>query len=103
MRVLVTGHKGYIGAVMVPMLLHAGHDVVGLDTDLFAQCTFCPGLQEVPELKTDVRDVERAQLEGFAAVVHLAALSNDPLGDLNPDITLQINHEASGRLARLAK
>jgi nucleoside-diphosphate-sugar epimerase len=103
MRLLVTGHKGYIGTVMVPMLLGAGHEVVGLDSDLFQQCTFCPGIQAVPELRVDLRDVQRAQLEGFDAVIHLAALSNDPLGDLNPEITYDINHAASVRLARLAK
>jgi nucleoside-diphosphate-sugar epimerase len=103
MRVLVTGHKGYIGTVMVPMLLAAGHDVVGLDSDLFEQCTFCPGIQPTPELRVDLRDVQPTSLEGFDAIIHLAALSNDPLGDLNPDITYDINHAASVRLALLAK
>ena len=103
MRVLVTGHKGYIGTVMVPMLLGAGHDVVGLDSDLFQQCTFSPGIQTVPELCVDLRDVQPEHLERFDAVIHLAALSNDPLGDLNPDITYDINHAASVRLASLAK
>jgi nucleoside-diphosphate-sugar epimerase len=103
MRVLVTGHKGYIGAVMVPVLLDAGHDVVGLDTDLFRECTFMPGMREVPEIRFDLRDIAPRHLEGFDAVVHLAALSNDPLGDLNPRITYEINHAASVRLAELAK
>jgi nucleoside-diphosphate-sugar epimerase len=103
MRVLVTGHKGYIGTVMVPMLFAAGHDVVGLDSDLFRECTFCPGIQDVPELVVDVRDVQREHLEEFDAVIHLAALSNDPLGDLNPGITYEINHAASVRLAQLAR
>ncbi len=103
MRVLVTGHKGYIGTVMVPMLLNAGHEVVGLDSDLFQQCTFAPGIHDVPERRIDLRDVQAGSLEGFDAIVHLAALSNDPLGDLNPDITYEINHAASVRLARLAK
>jgi nucleoside-diphosphate-sugar epimerase len=103
MRVLVTGHKGYIGTVMVPMLLGAGHDVVGLDSDLFRQCTFCAGIQDVPEMRVDLRDVQREHVEGFDAVIHLAALSNDPLGDLAPDITYDINHAASVRLAQLAK
>jgi nucleoside-diphosphate-sugar epimerase len=102
-RVLVTGHKGYIGTVLVPMLLDAGHDVVGLDSDLFRACTFRSDVREVPELRLDLRDVERRHLEGFSAVIHLAALSNDPLGDLNPDITYEINHFASVRLAELAK
>jgi len=103
MRVLVSGHKGYIGTVMVPMLLGAGHDVVGLDTDLFERCTFVPGIHDIAEMRVDVRDVEVRQLKGFDAVIHLAALSNDPLGDLNPAITYEINHAASVRLARLAK
>jgi nucleoside-diphosphate-sugar epimerase len=103
MRLLVTGHKGYIGTVMVPMLLTSGYEVVGLDSDLFEECTFCAGIQDVPELPIDLRDVQRVHLEGFDAVIHLAALSNDPLGDLNPQITYEINHAASVRLARLAK
>jgi len=103
MRILVTGHKGYIGTVMVPMLLEAGQEVVGLDSDLFQQCTFYPGIEAVPELRVDLRDVQRAHLEGCDAVIHLAALSNDPLGDLNPEITYEINHAASVRLAHLAK
>jgi nucleoside-diphosphate-sugar epimerase len=103
MRILVTGHKGYIGSVMVPMLLGAGHDVVGLDSDLFRQCTFGPGMHDVPEQRLDLRDTQIRQLEGFDAIVHLGALSNDPLSDLNPDITYDINHVASVRLAQLAK
>jgi nucleoside-diphosphate-sugar epimerase len=103
MRVLVTGHKGYIGTVMVPMLLGAGHAVVGIDSDLFRHSTFAAGMLDVPELRLDVRDVEREHLDGFEAVIHLAALSNDPLGDLNPRITDDVNHAASVRLARLAR
>jgi len=103
MRVLVTGHKGYIGTVMVPILIQAGHTVVGLDSDLFQQCTFRRGIFEVPELRIDLRDVESTDLESFDAVIHLAALSNDPLGDLNPAITYEINHTASVRLATLAR
>jgi len=103
MRILVTGHQGYIGAVMVPMLLAAGHEVVGLDSDLFAACTFGPGLFMVPAIAKDIRDVDVADLVGFDAVIHLAGLANDPLGDLNPEITFEINHLASARLARLAK
>ncbi|HLB89154.1 MAG TPA: SDR family oxidoreductase, partial [Terriglobales bacterium] len=103
MRILVTGHKGYIGTVMVPMLLGAGQEVVGLDSDLFEQCAFSPVIQDVPEMRVDLRDVQPAHLKGFDAVVHLAALSNDQLSDLNPEITYDINHAASVRLARLAK
>jgi nucleoside-diphosphate-sugar epimerase len=103
MRILLTGHKGYIGAVAAPMLRSAGHEVTGLDTDLFAGCEFGDGMLRVPELRKDVRDVTRSDLEGFDAVVHLAALSNDPLGNLNQDLTFEINHRASLRLAELAK
>jgi nucleoside-diphosphate-sugar epimerase len=103
MRVLVTGHTGYIGTVMVPLLIAEGFDVVGLDSDLFAQCTFGRAPREVSHMVKDVRDVQAADLEGFDAVVHLAALSNDPLGNLNPALTYEINHRASVRLATLAK
>jgi len=105
MRVLVTGHNGYVGTVMVPMLIAAGHDVVGLDSNLYRHATFgdADGTQNVPALEKDIRDVEALDLEGFEAVIHLAGLSNDPLGDLNPALTLEINHLASVRLARLAK
>jgi nucleoside-diphosphate-sugar epimerase len=103
MRILVTGHKGYIGTVMVPMLLGAGHEVVGLDSDLFRECTFGPGIHDIDELRLDLRDVQGSHLDGFDAIIHLGALSNDPLSDLNPDITYDINHAASVRLARLAK
>ncbi len=103
MRVLLTGNKGYIGAVLAPMLLEHGHEVVGLDSDLFEQCTFGDSLVEVPTMKKDLRDVEVSDLRGFEAVLHLAALSNDPLGDLNPELTFDINHRASVRLAALAR
>ena len=105
MRVLVTGHRGYIGTVMVPVLLEAGHEVVGYDSDLYERCTLAIGgpIAEVPSLRKDVRDATVADLAGFDAVIHLAALSNDPLGDLNPEITYDINHRASVRLAVLAK
>ncbi|WP_250124490.1 SDR family oxidoreductase [Chroococcidiopsis sp. CCMEE 29] len=103
MRILLTGHKGYIGTVMVPMLLTEGHQLVGLDSDLFEQSTFGEGIQSIPELKKDIRDVELSDLDGFDAVIHLAGLSNDPLGDFNPSLTYEINHAASVRLASLAK
>ncbi len=103
MRVLITGHRGYIGSVLTPLFRRAGHEVVGLDTDLFAAADFGPGPERVPSLAVDVRDVTREQLEGFHAVVHLAALSNDPLGDLDPELTYAINRHASARLARLAR
>ena len=103
MRVLLTGHRGYIGTVMVPMLLAEEHEVVGLDSDLFEQCTFGDGIKEIPEMRKDIRDVQDRDLEGFDAVVHLAGLSNDPLGDLNPELTNEINYVASVRLAELSK
>src|SRR2546421_11327847 len=103
MRVLITGHKGYIGTVMAPLLADAGHEIAGLDSDLFEQCTFGEPPRNFPSTRKDVRDVEREDLEGFDAVIHLAGLSNDPLGNLNPDLTYDINHHAAVRLARLAK
>ncbi|MBN2304344.1 MAG: SDR family oxidoreductase [Anaerolineae bacterium] len=103
MRVLVTGHKGYIGTILTPILLEAGHEVVGLDSDLYKACTFGEGIPDTQDIRKDIRDVEVADLEGFEAVLHLAGLSNDPLGDLNPELTAAINHRASVRLAGLAK
>lgn len=103
MRVLVTGHKGYIGTVLVPMLRAEGYDVAGLDSDLYRSCTFQEGMQEVPWLEKDVRDVAPGDLHGFDAVIHLAALSNDPLGNLDPELTFDINWRASVRLGELAK
>lgn len=103
MRVLLTGHQGYIGAIAAPMLRAAGHEVVGLDTNLYDDCSFGSGPDPIPEIRADIRDITRADVEGFEAVVHLAALSNDPIGNLNPQLTYDINHLASVRLARLAK
>ena len=103
MRVLLTGHKGYIGAVAGPLLSAAGYDVVGLDTDLFAGCEFGEVDKKIPEVRKDIRDLAKSDLEGFDAVVHLAALSNDPLGNLDSTLTYEINHAASVRLAELAK
>lgn len=103
MRILITGHKGYIGSVMVPMLIAAGHKVVGLDSDIFAECAFHNDMTEIPEFRQDIRDIKQAQLTGFDAVIHLAAISNDPISNLNPELTYEINHLASVRLARLAK
>ena len=103
MRVLLTGHKGYIGAVAAPMLNSAGYEVVGLDSDLFAGCDLGTPPAQIPEIRKDIRDLTRADLDGFDAVLHLAALSNDPLGDLERQITYDINHLASVRLAELAK
>src|SRR5258708_35385289 len=105
MRVLVTGHLGYIGTILTPMLIQAGHEVVGLDSDLYARCTFSPGgeIRQVPTTFKDTRDVEITDFVGLDAVLHLAALSNDPLGNLQPGLTDDINHRASVRIAELAK
>jgi nucleoside-diphosphate-sugar epimerase len=105
MRVLVSGHLGYIGTVMTPMLLQAGHEVVGLDADLYRRCTFEAGgeIADVPALIKDLRDITERDLEGFDAVIHLGALSNDPLSDLNPDLTYAVNHRSSVRLAECGK
>lgn len=103
MRVLVTGHLGYIGTVMSRMLVEAGHDVVGLDSDLYRQCWFGRPTHAVATIRKDVRDVAITDLEGFDAVIHLAALSNDPVGDLNPECTYEINLNASIRLGELAR
>lgn len=103
MKVLLTGHKGYIGSVAGPMLVSAGHDVVGLDTNLFEGCDFGPQPAGIREVREDIRNLTASHLEGFDAVVHLAALSNDPLSDLDPSLTFEINHKASVRLAELAK
>ena len=87
MRVLVTGHKGYIGTVIVPMFVAEGIDVVGLDNCLFEDCTCGELPHEVPEIRKDVRDIEAEDLEGFDAIIHLAGLSNDPLGGLDGALT----------------
>lgn len=102
-RILLTGHQGYLGTVMAPVLQAAGHQVVGLDSGFFADCVLGDTWQDPPGMRVDVRDVTRAQLSGFDAVIHLAALSNDPVGALDPETTYAINHRASVRLARLAK
>ena len=105
MRVLVTGQRGYIGAVLVPIFEAAGHEVVGLDSDLYRGCDFgdpaaVPAVRQVAD---DLRDVTVDELDGIEAIVHLAALSNDPLSDLDPALTYDINHLASVRLARLGR
>lgn len=103
MRILITGHNGYIGSVMAPMLQSAGHVLTGLDTDLFKGSNFGTRPIELPEIAKDLRDIAVDDLEGFDAVVHLAGLSNDPLGYLNPSLTEDINHLGTTRLATLAK
>lgn len=103
MRVLVTGHEGYIGPILVRMLIEAGHDVEGLDSGLFSGCTYFDEMPKIPAKLKDIRDVEPGDFENIDAVCHLAGLSNDPLGNINPDLTYDINHRASVRIAKCAK
>ena len=102
MRILVTGHHGYIGSVLAPLLAEAGHGVDGLDAFFYRGCDLGSDETQVPGLLADVRDVTPAQLEGFDAIVHLAALSNDPLGDLDPLLTDDVNREGTLHLAHAA-
>jgi len=102
-RVLITGHKGYIGSVMAPHFAQAGYEVVGLDTGYYDPCTLVPEQVQIPYKQKDVRDLELDDVNGFDAVVHLAALSNDPIGNMNDGWTEDINFRASVRLAELAK
>jgi nucleoside-diphosphate-sugar epimerase len=103
LKVLVTGHDGYIGCVLAPIITAAGHEVVGLDSRLFRGCSFGEAAAALPALDLDLRQVQVDDLLGFEAVIHLAGISNDPVGDLHPRCTYEINHQASVRLASLAK
>jgi nucleoside-diphosphate-sugar epimerase len=103
MKVLITGHLGFIGAVMVPLVQKAGHEVTGLDIGLYDGCDFGAPPQPIREIGADIRDVDGSLLKDFDAVIHLAALSNDPLGDLDAQLTYDINHLATVRLAALAR
>jgi nucleoside-diphosphate-sugar epimerase len=104
MRVLVTGHDGYIGTVLVPLFLSGGHEVIGVDSGLFSPCKFTPELERPDiELRMDIRDLKPDHFVGVDAVVHLAGISNDPLGDLRPETTYEINHRATIHVARVAK
>ncbi len=103
MKILVTGHRGYVGSVLVPHLLEAGHDVVGMDIDLYRRCSYGNDPVEIPAREKDIRDAEVSDFEGVDAVLHLAALSNDPLGNLNPSITWEINHQGAVHVAVMAK
>ena len=103
LRVLLTGHQGYLGTVMAPVLTAAGHEVVGLDSGLFADSVLGPQPADPPGVRVDLRDLTAEHVAGVDAVIHLAALSNDPLGSLAPELTYDINHHASVRLAKLAR
>ena len=103
MKVVITGHLGYIGTVLTQMLVSEGYEVVGIDSDLYRDCTFGAELRKIPTINKDIRDITVEDLRGFDSVLHLAGLSNDPLGNLNPELTYEINHRASVRLAELSK
>jgi len=103
MKVLVSGSQGYIGTILVPMLIERGYDVTGLDTDYYRKCTYTDDLPQNSFICKDVRDVTIEDLRGFEAIIHLAGLSNDPLGDYRPELTAEINEKASVNIARLAK
>ncbi|MGH7095098.1 MAG: NAD-dependent epimerase/dehydratase family protein [Stellaceae bacterium] len=102
-RILITGNLGYIGSVMAPWFRNQGYDVVGLDTGYFSGCNLIAGDDSLPTIQKDLREIERQDLVGFGAVIHLAALSNDPIGNLNADWTREINGQGTIRLATLAK
>ncbi len=103
MKVLVTGHHGYIGSLLVPMLTAQGYQVRGIDNDLYETSLFGQAPPPVPSIHKDIRDINLADVTGCDAVIHLAGLSNDPLGDLDPELTMEINYRATIRLAELVK
>ena len=103
MRILVTGHKGYVGTIMVPLLQAEGYDISGLDSNFYNSNNVENNMYDIPYLKKDIRDVESSDLRGYEAIIHLAALSNDPLGNFDPELTYSINNYASFNLAKLAK
>jgi nucleoside-diphosphate-sugar epimerase len=102
-KILITGHNGYLGSVMVPIMVNAGYKVTGLDTGYYERCTLVPDTAQIPAVRKDIREVRPDDLAGYHAVIHLAALSNDPIGNLNSRWTREINLNASVQLGRLAK
>ena len=103
-RIIVTGHQGYIGIHLVKLLSEAGYYVLGIDTDYFGKdCEFYEPNIQISELRRDIRQIIEKDIEGAYAICHLAGLSNDPVGELNPDLTYEINYRASARLAQMAK
>lgn len=103
-KVIVTGHNGFIGGLLTNLLVEEGYDVVGIDTNYFTEeCQLFPYERDIIQIKKDVREISEKDVAGAFAICHLAALSNDPIGEINPQITYEINHEASVRLAKLAK
>ncbi|MBC8107889.1 MAG: SDR family oxidoreductase, partial [Anaerolineae bacterium] len=105
MKILVTGHLGYIGTALVPMLLKKGHDVTGMDADWYSRCTFGDARQiaDVKNIRKDIRQATVAELRGFDCLMHLAALSNDPLGNYSGELTDEINNRATVKLGEMAK
>lgn len=103
MKILVTGNLGYIGSVLIPKLQVLGHEVAGLDSGYFRDCLLSPVQEDFRQITKDIRDVDADDLEGFEVVIHLAGLSNDPLGELVPGLTEEINFQGTMRLASLAK
>ena len=104
MKILVTGTEGYLGALLAPFLMQRGHEVIGVDTGFYKVGWLCNGPTRTPRtLNKDIRHISEADLEGLEAVVHMAELSNDPAGQLNPSATHEINHKGSVRLATMAR
>jgi nucleoside-diphosphate-sugar epimerase len=103
MKILVTGNKGYIGSVLVPLLIKQGHEVRGYDVGYFEDCLLHPINENYPHIRKDIRDIEKEDVEGTDAVIHLAGLSNDPLGELSPGLTEEINLQGTLKLAEFAK